>query len=200
MPIVFDCPCGKRLRLREELATLRVRCPECGDAVDVPELSEVDESSSGAVGSDGEPPEDPRIAVRSELLAGDESGPLLNGKPVLFFAGLLVPSYFGTSSLALGQMRLVESIQRLLFERHRAVRLSAVDAVEVLEIRNLWYLLLGLILLPVLVGVLFLILFVVKRYRLLVVRANSVRIGIVVEESEDVLLGFANAVMAPDVG
>jgi hypothetical protein len=36
MPITFDCSCGKRLRVKDELAGRRVKCPACAGAVTVP--------------------------------------------------------------------------------------------------------------------------------------------------------------------
>ena len=40
MPIVFHCPCGRRLRVRDENAGRRIRCPDCGEALRVPEAEE----------------------------------------------------------------------------------------------------------------------------------------------------------------
>ncbi len=37
MPLQIECSCGKRLRVREERAGKRVRCPGCGRALTVPE-------------------------------------------------------------------------------------------------------------------------------------------------------------------
>lgn len=36
MPIRVECECGKVLRLKDELAGKRVRCPGCGDPLSVP--------------------------------------------------------------------------------------------------------------------------------------------------------------------
>lgn len=36
MPIEFGCPCGKTLRVRDELAGERVKCPVCGEIRSVP--------------------------------------------------------------------------------------------------------------------------------------------------------------------
>lgn len=37
MPITFTCTCGKMLRVKDELAGRKVRCPECTAAVAVPQ-------------------------------------------------------------------------------------------------------------------------------------------------------------------
>jgi len=36
MPITFGCECGKQLRVPDESAGKRARCPECGEVVSVP--------------------------------------------------------------------------------------------------------------------------------------------------------------------
>src|SRR5688572_27091064 len=36
MPIFFKCPCGKELKVRDELGGKRVKCPKCGKAVLAP--------------------------------------------------------------------------------------------------------------------------------------------------------------------
>ncbi|GIW87839.1 MAG: hypothetical protein KatS3mg108_2163 [Isosphaeraceae bacterium] len=36
MPILFECPCGKRLKAREEIAGRKTRCPQCGRIHTVP--------------------------------------------------------------------------------------------------------------------------------------------------------------------
>ena len=43
MPIEWTCECGKRLRLRDELAGKKVRCPACGQTLTAatPGLTEV---------------------------------------------------------------------------------------------------------------------------------------------------------------
>ncbi|HEX5273050.1 MAG TPA: hypothetical protein VFW33_21280 [Gemmataceae bacterium] len=38
MPIAFSCPCGRALRVKDELAGRRVKCPACGEALTVPSV------------------------------------------------------------------------------------------------------------------------------------------------------------------
>lgn len=38
MAIAFSCPCGKKLKVKEEMAGKRVRCPECQAVAHVPQL------------------------------------------------------------------------------------------------------------------------------------------------------------------
>jgi hypothetical protein len=36
MPIPLSCPCGRSIRARDELAGLRIKCPQCGGVLTVP--------------------------------------------------------------------------------------------------------------------------------------------------------------------
>ncbi|MEW6349643.1 MAG: trypsin-like peptidase domain-containing protein [Thermodesulfobacteriota bacterium] len=40
MPITLKCPCGKKFRVKDELAGSRGRCPECGTIIDIPKANE----------------------------------------------------------------------------------------------------------------------------------------------------------------
>jgi hypothetical protein len=40
MPLMVDCPCGKKLKVRDELAGKKVKCPGCGQAVMAPIIVE----------------------------------------------------------------------------------------------------------------------------------------------------------------
>jgi hypothetical protein len=42
MPILFNCSCSKRLQVRDELASRKVRCPGCGATVPVPAVGKND--------------------------------------------------------------------------------------------------------------------------------------------------------------
>jgi len=72
MPITVKCEaCGKTLKVKDELAGKRGKCPGCGAVVHVPEASEPDESQP--------PPDDyklqdapPEDKVRVELVGGPE--------------------------------------------------------------------------------------------------------------------------------
>ena len=58
VPILLTCPCGRSLRLKEELAGRKIVCPQCGTVLTVPppepapeevvgEVSPADESEAG---------------------------------------------------------------------------------------------------------------------------------------------------------
>lgn len=42
MPIVFDCPCGKRIRAKDGSAGRNAPCPACGQVLEVPAPDGVD--------------------------------------------------------------------------------------------------------------------------------------------------------------
>lgn len=46
MSITFSCPCGRSMKVRDERAGKKLRCPECGAAVRVPEAGGPDRSQS----------------------------------------------------------------------------------------------------------------------------------------------------------
>jgi hypothetical protein len=39
MPILVDCLCGRKLRVRDDYAGKQGHCPACGRAVDIPDLN-----------------------------------------------------------------------------------------------------------------------------------------------------------------
>lgn len=51
MPIEFSCPCGRNLRVVDEIGGKRIRCPECSEPVAVPEVTR-----SSAPKQDGKKP------------------------------------------------------------------------------------------------------------------------------------------------
>jgi hypothetical protein len=73
MPVPLQCPnCGKRYRLREELAGKRVRC-KCGTVLTVPSRAEDPVESSGELQLDDEPPEPAGGGTRAEAASADSA-------------------------------------------------------------------------------------------------------------------------------
>jgi hypothetical protein len=70
MPISLTCSCGKSLRIKEELAGRKVRCPGCRDILTVPEFEaepEPEPELLEAVAADPEEGEDDhRVTARPE--------------------------------------------------------------------------------------------------------------------------------------
>ena len=47
MPLSVTCSCGKRFRVRDELAGKKVKCPECGESISVPRGADDEEELAG---------------------------------------------------------------------------------------------------------------------------------------------------------
>jgi hypothetical protein len=61
MPITFDCPCGKTLRVPDEHAGRRAKCPACGAVVPIPgpdPVFEVEEKPKPGAAAPGKPTDD----------------------------------------------------------------------------------------------------------------------------------------------
>jgi hypothetical protein len=56
MPLVFECACGKKMKVRDELAGKKVKCPGCGKAVMAPEPEPMVVEPVGEEMMAGEPP------------------------------------------------------------------------------------------------------------------------------------------------
>jgi hypothetical protein len=60
MPITFSCPCGKTLKVKDDLAGERIKCPACGEVQAVPaaaddwEVVEDDAPEGPAAAAEGE--------------------------------------------------------------------------------------------------------------------------------------------------
>lgn len=61
MPIELTCECGKQLRLRDDLAGKKVRCPACARLVTVGAVSPVHSTQRLDVDEEAEPPRRPAI-------------------------------------------------------------------------------------------------------------------------------------------
>jgi hypothetical protein len=69
MPITFNCTCGKTLRVKDELAGKRVRCPDCQAIVNAPEP----ELEVGIPLEDDPPP--PKPAARPAVVEDEDDEP-----------------------------------------------------------------------------------------------------------------------------
>jgi hypothetical protein len=64
MPIVVSCPCGKKLRVKDELAGKRVKCPECAQVTTVP--------SSATPAASGKKPAEKKVVARKATATGNQ--------------------------------------------------------------------------------------------------------------------------------
>src|SRR5262245_15634445 len=56
MPVSFTCPCSKKLRIPDELAGKKVRCPGCGTTLRVPAQEVVESPAAPAATPRAKPP------------------------------------------------------------------------------------------------------------------------------------------------
>lgn len=68
MTIAFSCECGKTLRVKDDLAGRRVRCPECQEILTVPEEAQggIQSPAAARERSTAPPPLPPRRRAESE--------------------------------------------------------------------------------------------------------------------------------------
>jgi hypothetical protein len=61
MPVVFKCLCGRTLRVKEDRAGQKVRCPACGEIVTAPQQVQLEAEEVLAMPASGHsPPSPPR--------------------------------------------------------------------------------------------------------------------------------------------
>lgn len=176
MPIQVTCPCGRSLRLRDELAGLRVKCPECGDAIDVPSASHAERAF---LEDDAKAETEGSSRADDELLA-ESDGDSVIGKPVKSIGNVLVPSMFGTTRLTLREHVIVEETKRLLSQRRVEMLITEVESAELRVDPNPMLLLLTVVTLPILIGLIFLLLYLFRLNRSLVFHSsgNAVVVGV----------------------
>jgi hypothetical protein len=71
MPVVIDCECGKKLRVADEQAGKRVRCPSCKGVVAVPPLSRPASLFPSGESPKDEQPSSSRVTARKAAPADD---------------------------------------------------------------------------------------------------------------------------------
>ncbi len=183
MPIALSCPCGKNLRVQDNLAGRRVKCPVCGEILEVaPATAQEEEIVFNEISSSPRPvqpeipppvaaPPEPKLQIVS---VGGKSASVILGS-------LLMPSFFGRSLLTLANGRVIEDSSTLIGRRHAELLISKVDSAEIVAAGNPVLLVLGLLLLGFYgVGLILLLVFVFWKNRYLVIRsgANAVVVGL----------------------
>lgn len=63
MPIHVRCRCGRSLKIREELAGRKIRCPQCQGIVPVPQKPDAEEEALAILLAD--PPAEPQLPARA---------------------------------------------------------------------------------------------------------------------------------------
>jgi len=96
------------------------------------------------------------------------------GKPAKQRFGTLRPAFFGRTTLSLCKTRIVENTRRIVARRYSEILLTEVDSAEMTASGNPVWLFLGLITLPLAVGMLFLVVYFFKKHRFLIIHSGSI--------------------------
>ena len=208
MPIALSCPCGKNLRVQDNLAGRRVKCPVCGEILEVaPATAQEEEIVFNEISSSPRPvqPETPPpVAAEPEtpppepklksVSVGGKTGTALMGN-------LLVPSFFGRTLLTLANGRVIEDSSKLVGRRHAELLISTIDSGEIVAAGNPVFLVLGLSLLGFYgVGLILLLVYVLKKNRYLVIRSPSNVVVVGLNGAEDRYAEFLEAVLTTAEG
>lgn len=194
MPLNIDCPCGHNVRIPDEMATGRVKCPVCGELLSVtspqPEPESVSKRKTSAEAATGkqadetsgmEEPDSYRRRDDNGTSAETSSirnGSILHGTGGFLFAGLPTPSFFTESSLTLLPERVRMKSSGLLSTRRVDLRLSEITSAETRQ-SPAWYLLLpGILLLAQGIGLIFLLAFLFVRHSFLILRCGSTTVTV----------------------
>jgi hypothetical protein len=97
----------------------------------------------------------------------------LTGSPGVYSYGMIVPGFWGRTTLQLQPTRLVEKTQKIIARRHCAVLLTQIDSVEIIEEGNPLLLTLGILTVSLMIGFIFIILYFVIKNKYLAVRSGS---------------------------
>ena len=193
MTIEVQCPCGKTLNVRDDLAGRRVKCPVCAEILTVPSNGDAgaffDEEDDE--GRDDAPPQS-RLTPRR---GGREMS--VSGKPANANLGAIVPASFGRTTLSLESDRVVEETRKPLVTRHTELRLKKVDSVEISTAPNPTLLVLGIVTIPVFgIGLLVLLVWIFVRVRFLAIRSGSNALVVCMQGPDDRYHDFMDAVLA----
>ena len=213
MPIALSCPCGKNLRVQDNLAGRRVKCPVCGEILEVaPATAQEVEIVFTEISSSPRPvqPATPPVAPAPEtpppepkLTESQSPEPKLQSLSIggktgsMILGNLLLPSVSGRALLTFANGRVIEDSRKLVGRRHAELFIGNIDSGEIVSAGNPVLLILGLMLLGVYgIGLILLLVFLLKKNRYLVIRSpsNAVVVGLIGEEGR--YSEFLEAVLA----
>lgn len=202
MPLQIPCPCGKTLKVPDNLAGKKVKCPSCAEIVEVPASPPppvfdpdvvFDEISSS--------PRPPKPASQTEIEfppATPAGLPLAvsGGTTIVLPGGFVLPSPLRIGTLTLSATRLTESSRRLIGSRHVELLVKRIDSAEICSRGNTAFLIAGFVLLGVYgLGLLFLLLYAVMRSKYLVVRCGANVVALKVQGDQQPYQQFLEATL-----
>jgi hypothetical protein len=198
MPISLECPCGKALRVQDNLAGKKVKCPICGEILDVPQSvgSGRDEVVFDEILPERRDSSGARNEPRSQRPNHGEVS--VSGKAAaVSFANVFVPSLVGRTTLTLSGDRLIEDTRKIVTRRHVEILVSQIDSAETLTSGNnvLMGLCVGLLIPTFGLSILLLPLYFIFKHRFLVIRSSSNVVAVVIKGQEDEYIDFLNSVL-----
>ena len=121
----------------------------------------------------------------------------LTGKPGVYYSyGVIVPGFWGRTTLQLQPTQLVEKTQKIIAKRHCKVLLTQIDSVEIVEEGNPLFLTLGILTLTFFVGIAFIILYFVVKNKYLAIRSgNNVQLVMLNSSNTEKAEYFMDAVL-----
>jgi hypothetical protein len=210
MSIEFGCPCGKTLRVRDELAGDRVKCPVCGEirnvplestAVDIDDIADAKTSAKSAKqrqkrhDDDAQTIDDVR-GVRTASPIPPPEGHSILGRPVNTMFRMEIPSMLGHSVLRVDGVKLIEETQQAGSFRHSEFHLNDVTGADIRVTRNRGLLMCGLMTLPIGIGLIPLVAFFLVRYRFMTVYLSSTnKLTISIQSLEEEAYAFLDLLL-----
>lgn len=207
MPISFDCPCGKALRVQDQLAGKKVKCPICGEILDVPTAAAPkDEVVFDEIAPEPRPPKTAAPLPPASSPSAQMPAQSVTGKAgCVAFGNILVPLLFGSTTLSIQGDRLIGDMKRAASTRHCEILLSRIDSAEIVVARSHLNLLLSLYLLTMsgsyslqplaIVGLLILPFYCFMTRRYLVIRSQSNAAVLVIKGPDNEHRVFLDAVL-----
>lgn len=213
MPISLDCPCGKALRVQDHLAGKKVKCPVCGEILDVPSVPATREKEDvvfDEIAPEPRPSKSLATTSSTSVRKSRTDELSVSGKAASSsFGHVLVPSMFGTTSLTLRGDRLVDDTKKIVASHHTEILLNRLDSAEIVVGGNnaflaigVMSLMIGLPLIPVLVGIpiamlglVFFALYFFMKNRFLVIRSGSNAAVLVIKGPDEEFQEFLDAVL-----
>ena len=175
------------MRFKAEHAGKKTRCPDCEATIIVPtsfqdDVEEFDDHD-----------EESAVAPRRRELVTSVTGRRAVGS----FGGQVVPSMFGTTTLDIDGMRLIETTHGILSQRHAELLLTEVDSAEFRIQPNPALLGAGLALLPVFgLGLLVLPFYFLIKYKFLIIHSGNNTTVVAITGDETPFRDFMHSVLA----
>jgi len=201
MPLQIPCPCGKTLKVPDNLAGKKVKCPSCAEILEVPASPPLPVFDPDVVfdeiASSPRPPKS-QSPVEVEPTTSATALVVIGGTAILLPGGFALPSPFRSqnATITLENRRVVERSQRLIGTRHVELLVSRIESAEICSRGNSAFLIAGFLLLGLYgIGALLLLLYVLLRSKYLVIRSAANTVALKITGDQTSCEEFLNAVL-----